>query len=100
MPTLVYEEVEVRVVKVNVTDSVVRRREELRSQELCLGCEETTKGKAVRRGLCPACYQAALRALKTRRATQSQLIRDGKMLDRGRRGRPSTNKFTRELSGR
>ncbi len=98
---LVIEEMEVRVVKVNVPESIVKRRDEMRSQGLCLGCETKPEaGKMIRRGLCPACYQAMLRALRNRATTKTELIREGRMLDRGVGGRPTTNKFTRSLSGR
>jgi hypothetical protein len=97
---VIFEELEVRMVKVNIDDKVLKRREELLANGLCLGCEEPTKDKLVRRGLCPACYQAMLRALKGRKKTRTELIQKGQLLDRGQRGPKSTNKFTRELSGR
>lgn len=97
---MLIEEMEVRIVKVNVPESVVKRRDELRSQGLCLGCENPAEqGKPHRRGLCPACYQAMLRALKSRAVTKTELIREGRMMDRSP-GRPVSNKFTRSLSQR
>lgn len=88
------------MVKVKVSDEAVKRRERLQGEGKCLGCETTIGSKPSRRGLCPACYQAMLRATKGRTVTKTDLIREGKMLDRGRRGRPTNNKFTRELAGR
>lgn len=100
MPEMLIEEVEVKVVKVKVSDEAVKRRDRLQMELKCLGCEQSLGGKPPRRGLCPACYQAMLRAVTGRKVTKTDLIREGKMLDRGRRGRPTDNKFTRELAGR
>lgn len=94
------QEWEVKVVKVKVSDEAVKRRERLQAECKCLGCERPVGDKQTRRGLCPACYQAMLRATSSRRVTKTDLIREGKMLDRDQRGRSTENKFTRELAGR
>ena len=100
MQDMLIEEVEIKMIKVKVSDEAVRRRDLLQSAGKCLGCESPLGDKPPRRGLCPACYQAMLRATIARKVTKTELIREGKMLDRGRRGRVTGNKFTRELAGR
>lgn len=101
MPEVFFETREVVIVKARVPDDVKRNQDRLRAEGRCLGCEEKpVKGAAVRRGLCPTCYQAALRAMKAKRRSEGQLIREGKLLPPSVGGRPSSNKFTQELSGR
>lgn len=100
MPQMIVEETEVRMVKISIDESVLKRRDGLIDNGQCIGCEEPVDKKKARRGLCPACYQAAIRALKARRKTRTELIKQGKMLDRGQRGRPTTNKFVKEMSER
>ena len=58
------------------------------------------KGAVVRRGLCNACYRAFARYKKARKVTQSDLIREGKLLPISKGGRKPANSFTKELANR
>lgn len=99
MTEICFEAMEPIVVKVRVTDSALKRRQQLSGEGKCIGCEEKiTPPDVRRRGLCNACYQAARTAIRDKRITETQLVRDGKMLPPEKGGRPTTNKFTRELS--
>lgn len=99
MTELIYEAREVILVKVRIPDEALRRQQKLLGECKCIGCEGPA-GENVRRGLCPACYQAAHRAMVAKRITDQQLVREGKMLPAKTAGRRTTNKFTIELSGR
>jgi len=89
------------VVKVRITEEAKKRVDLLLSQKRCLGCgEKLTEGEQVKRGMHATCYQAARRAIRANRISESTLIREGKMLQPGVGGRKPSNDFTRELSGR
>jgi protein-arginine kinase activator protein McsA len=82
------------IVAVKLSPAGSRRKESLLAKNACLGCEREHKpGMQVRRGLCVACYQAANKALKTRKASQTELIREGRMLPRGKSGPRPENGF-------
>jgi hypothetical protein len=89
------------VVKVKISTEVEKRVVQLRAEGKCLGCEEPlTKGERVSRGLCMTCYHGARYAMKRRRTSEAQLLREGRLLEQNPGGRKPANKFTRELSGR
>ncbi len=46
------------------------------------------KGKVTRRGLCGSCYVTAWKLVKSGAATWEKLIKRGKALECGRKGRP------------
>lgn len=99
MSEVIYESHEVVTVTVRMTKEGAERRDKLLAEGKCLGCERKLKeDDTVRLGLEDTCYQAALRAIKARKTTKSELIRNGKMLPRRKGGRPATNKFTQELA--
>lgn len=101
MPDIFYRTREIVLVKARVTDDVKQHQAEMVADGRCLGCEEVLrKGERVRRGLCPSCYQAARRTIKARRVSEGQLIREGKMLEAKEGGRPTENKFVKELAER
>jgi hypothetical protein len=87
------------VVRVRVSDEGTRRVAKLLADGRCVACEEPIEaGEQVKCGQCATCYQAARRAIKAKKVSRSQLIRDGKMLAPRDGGRKPSNKFTRELS--
>jgi hypothetical protein len=99
MTEICFEAMEPIVVKVRVTDAAIKRQQQLLTEGRCIGCEEKIAAPDVRRrGLCNACYQAARTAVRDKRISETQLVREGKMLPPSKGGRPATNKFTRELS--
>jgi len=101
MTEISFESKESVIVKVRVTDAALKRRQQLTDAGKCVGCErEIGDGDTSRRGLCNACYQAARRAINGKKISEQQLVRDGKMMPPDIGGRPTENKFTRELAGR
>lgn len=89
------------VVKIRVTADVEKRIAQLQADGRCLGCEEKIKsGDRVSRGLCGTCYHGARYAMKRRRTSQAQLLREGRLLEASPGGRKPANKFTRELAGK
>lgn len=94
MCSVLFEAVEIKLVKVEVPDDVVKERDARLAARLCIRCKDSLVGKQVRKGCCPACYQMALRDLKDRKTTKRQLVMDGHWCD-ARRGRPLTNKLRR-----
>jgi hypothetical protein len=102
----VVEVTEETIVVVKLTTSGKSRLTRLTAQNRCLGCEKElvpdAKGNPpqVRRGLCTACYQATDKALDKRRFTQTELIREGKLLPKKKPGRRPSNEFTQEMLGR
>lgn len=96
MCSVLFEAVEVKLVKVEVADDVVKKRDALVAAQQCVRCEESVAGRQVRKGCCPACYQMALRDLKDRKTTKRQLVQDGHWCD-AKRGRPLSNKLRRGL---
>ncbi len=101
MTEISFESRESVIVKVRVTDAALKRRQQLSDAGKCVGCErEIGENEICRRGLCNACYQAARRAINSKKMSEQQLVRDGKMMPPDVGGRPTDNKFTRELAGK
>lgn len=98
MPEVLVHLIEVKVVRVKIEPAVEKARDELAAKGFCIGCERKLDGKQPRRGLCPACYQAATRAMQAKKISKSQLVREGKMFEDRRQGRKAENKFTRQLA--
>ena len=94
-----FEYAEVSIVTVRIPDSAMQRRQRLQAAGCCTGCERKLAANAsTRRGLCSACYQAAVRAIAAKKVSANQLMREGKMLPASKGGRPSNNQFTKSLS--
>ena len=88
-----------RIVAVRLTKDGRERRERLENKKKCFGCEiEFTANMAVRRMLCPACYEAALRAVRAGKITWLDLIKQGKAGEKQKPGRKPTNTFSQEMS--
>lgn len=97
----VVEVTEETVVAVQLSPAGKQRRDQLLSNGCCLGCEKKHAPKAqVRRGLCTACYQAVNKALDKRRFTQTELVREGKLLPKERPGPRPSNRFTEQMLGK
>lgn len=95
------ETVEVIAVAIKVPAAAEKRRDELKAASKCLGCERKIEaGEQVRRGQCTACYTATMRNLKRRKVTRSELIREGRLLEKSPGGRPPQNSYTKHLSDR
>lgn len=94
----VLEIAEHTVVSVKVTDSVFSRIREMQG-ERCLGCErEFTAGEKIVRGCCVTCYAAIRRAIQSRRISERELIREGRILAATKGGRRPQNAISRELA--
>jgi hypothetical protein len=105
MVALCVEFTEETVVTVKLSSAGRQRLERLQAANACLGCERklVTDGDdkdQVRRGLCTACYQAVNKALDKRRFTQTELIREGKLLPKKEPGRRPANSFTEQMLGK
>lgn len=85
--------------RIRIAPAALLRRDQLVVDQKCLGCEKRQSGKTYRRGLCDACYGAVQRALAGGRVTEEELLKQGRILQPRRGGRPPTNDFTRELGG-
>lgn len=94
MPSVMFEAVEVTLMKTDVPESVLRERDELIAAKKCIRCQDSLEGKQVRKGCCPACYQMALRDLQARKTTKRQLVQSGHWCD-APKGRPLKNKLRR-----
>jgi hypothetical protein len=94
MPSVMFEAVEVRLVKVEIAEHVLEKREALVDAGKCIRCEESLEGKQVRKGCCPACYTMGLRDLEKRATTKRELVTSGHWRD-GSKGRPLKNKRRR-----
>jgi protein-arginine kinase activator protein McsA len=91
----IVEIAEESIVAVKLSPAGSKRKETLLAKGACLGCERVHKpGAQIRRGLCVACYQAANKALNSRKATQTELIREGRILPRAKSGPTPQNGFT------
>ena len=86
------------VVVIRIRKEARERRDKLLAEDRCLGCEEPNADRQIRVGLCPACYQMALKAIRAGKITRNDLIREGRMLPRRPGGRKPDNPFRRELS--
>lgn len=101
MAEVIYQESETVAKTVRVPDAVLVERDRLLSDGCCIGCRaKIAKGAVVRRGLCNVCYRAFARYKKARKVTQSDLIREGKLLPISKGGRKPANSFTKELADR
>lgn len=86
------------VVVIRMREEARERRDRLIADGRCLGCEESCEGRQVRCGLCPACYQMALKAIRLGKVERKDLVREGRMLPKRAGGRKPDNKFRQKLS--
>lgn len=101
MTEIFFQEAEPVAKVVRVSDAVLAERNKLISEGKCIGCKCKHSDKTVvRRGLCDACYRAYLRYKGKRKVTQSDLIREGKLLPISKGGRKPSSSFTADLSQR
>lgn len=77
-------------------------RERLKKAErehLCRGCmQPIVAGEKVMRGDHLRCYYAILRAIKSGRTTEDQMVSEGRMLEAAKSGRKPSNPVTVELA--
>lgn len=94
-----YMETESVAVTVRISQEVLEKRDALVSNRQCTGCEKKLKPKErARCGQCEACYPMTLKKIKARKITKSTLIRDGKLLPKGKAGRKPQSKYSKMLS--
>jgi hypothetical protein len=94
-----FEERIVKRVQVKLTPDGEKRRAKMLAECRCLGCGEVfAKGEESKRGLHLRCYEAFRRAVRAGRATDREMVREGKMLSPNP-GRPLSNPLARDLAG-
>lgn len=98
---IVYVERETVAVKVRISESIKKQRDERIENHECLGCEERfpREVKFVC-GQCPKCYCASRRGINAHKVTEAELIREGKMLPPGKAGRRPSNPYTKMIAER
>lgn len=97
----VVEVTEEVTVTVALSPAGKQRKARLTACNCCLGCEKEHPPKSqVRRGLCTACYQAVKKAIDRRRFTQTELIREGKLLPKDTPGPRPKTEFAKEMLGK
>lgn len=89
------------VVKVRVSREGQERIARLQCEKKCLGCEEKfVEDERSRRGLCATCYGGVMNAVRKHGVSESELMREGKLLPPSKGGRKPRNAFTASLLGR
>lgn len=87
------------MVAIRITPEVERKRDAKIEAGLCLMCDKPVEEIPgdVKRGCCSRCYQAFLRA-KARKATdEKRLIKEGRLMNVGKRGRRAISPEVREI---
>lgn len=84
--------VELRRVAIRISKDVLAKRDKMVAARICLVCEEPLGDKPSRRGECPTCRQYTTRKIERGLITETELIREGKLLERPDEPRGGHNK--------
>lgn len=99
MADVFFQEVSTAMVAIRISPEVQQKRDRKVDAGLCLMCEKPLSEipGAPKRGCCARCYQAFLRAKQRKTTDEKRLIKDGRLLSVGKRGRRAISPEVREI---
>lgn len=90
---------ETTFVTVRISDNDLERRDRLARNRQCLICEDAVKNtEPYVLGCCRTCINSVYYQIRAKKTTRQRLIKRGRLLDRGRRGRKFKNEHTKSIA--